>query len=118
MNSRRRRLPIKSLSFLFVVASLLSPSIAQRPQPPQPPTYDPKLISEIKAIQKAALESDYAYRQLAHLSNNIGARLSGSPQAQKAVEYTAAELRKLGLLLHEDAATLREKNALEITRDS
>src|SRR6185503_18103007 len=38
-----------------------------------------------------------AYRQLAHLSNNIGARLSGSPQAQAAVEYTAAELRKLGL---------------------
>jgi Zn-dependent M28 family amino/carboxypeptidase len=55
------------------------------------------LVADIKAIQKAALESDYAYRQLAHLSNNIGARLSGSPQAQAAVEYTAAELRKLGL---------------------
>ena len=97
MNSRRNRLPIKSLSFFFVVASLLPPSIAQRRQQPEAVSYDPKLISEIKAIQKAALESDYAYRQLAHLSNNIGARLSGSPQAQKAVEYTAAELRKLGL---------------------
>jgi Zn-dependent M28 family amino/carboxypeptidase len=97
MNSRRRRILIKSLSFLFVVTSLLSPSIAQRRQPPESATYDPKLISEIKAIQKAALESDYAYRQLAHLSNNIGARLSGSPQAQTAVEYTASELRKLGL---------------------
>src|SRR5204862_5389348 len=31
------------------------------------------------------------------LSNNIGPRLSGSPQAQAAVEYVAAELRKLGL---------------------
>ena len=97
MNSRRHGLPIKSLSFLFVVASLLSPSTAQRRQQPEAAAFDPKLISEIKAIQKAALESDYAYRQLAHLSNNIGARLSGSPQAQKAVEYTAAELRKLGL---------------------
>lgn len=97
MNSRRRRILIQSLSFLFAVTSLLAPSIAQRRQPPESATYDPKLISEIKAIQKAALESDYAYRQLAHLSNNIGARLSGSPQAQKAVEYTASELRKLGL---------------------
>jgi carboxypeptidase Q len=97
MNSRRHRLLIKPLTFLFAVTSLLSPSIAQRRQPPESATYDPKLIAEIKAIQKAALESDYAYRQLAHLSNNIGARLSGSPQAQKAVEYTAAELRKLGL---------------------
>jgi Zn-dependent M28 family amino/carboxypeptidase len=97
MNSRRRRILIKAFSFLFAVTSLLSPSIAQRRQPPEAPAYDPKLISEIKAIQKAALESDYAYRQLAHLSNNIGARLSGSPQAQTAVEYTASELRKLGL---------------------
>ena len=67
--------------FLCLIICVAAPVAAQRPQPPQPPTYDPKLISEIKAIQKAALESDYAYRQLAHLSNNMGARLSGSPQA-------------------------------------
>jgi hypothetical protein len=59
--------------------------------------YSPQLISEIKKVQQAALDSDYAYRQLAHLANNIGPRLSGSPQAQTAVEYVAAELRKLGL---------------------
>ncbi|MER3495936.1 MAG: peptidase M28 family protein, partial [Armatimonadota bacterium] len=29
--------------------------------------------------------------------NNIGPRLSGSPQAQQAVEYIAAEMRRLGL---------------------
>lgn len=62
-----------------------------------PVEFDQKLIGEIRKIQSAALQSDYAYRQLAHLSNNIGPRLSGSAQAQAAVEYTAAELRKLGL---------------------
>ncbi|HEY0370301.1 MAG TPA: M20/M25/M40 family metallo-hydrolase [Chthoniobacterales bacterium] len=46
---------------------------------------------------QAALTSDYAYRQVAHLSNNIGPRLSGSAQAQKAVEYVAGELKALGL---------------------
>src|ERR1700752_4923860 len=88
---------MKRILLVLIVAAAL-PVAAQQPTPtPTPVTYDPKLISEIKAIQKAGLESDYAYRQLAHLSNNIGARLSGSPQAQAAVEYTAAELRKLGL---------------------
>ena len=33
---------------------------------------------------------------MAHLSNNIGPRLSGSTQAAKAVEYVAAELKALG----------------------
>ncbi len=59
--------------------------------------YSPQLISELKQLQQAALASDYAYRQTAHLSNNIGPRLSGSPQAQRAVEYVADELKRLGL---------------------
>src|SRR5205085_6863281 len=50
----------------------------------------------LKTLQKAALESDYAYRQVAHLTNNIGPRLTGSAQAANAVEYVAGELRGLG----------------------
>jgi hypothetical protein len=42
------------------------------------------------------LNSDYAYRQVAHLANNIGPRLSGSAQAAKSVEYVASELKALG----------------------
>src|ERR1044072_2541405 len=81
-----------------LMGSVLVPGVlGQQAPPPSPPQYDPKLVSDIKEIQKAALQSDYAYRQLAHLSNNIGPRLSGSPEAQAAVEYAAAELRKLGL---------------------
>src|SRR5260221_3926208 len=72
---------------------------AQLSRPPQTPTlqYSSQLVSEIRKVQQAALGSDYAYRQLAHLANNIGPRLSGSLQAQAAVEYVAGELRKLGL---------------------
>lgn len=54
-------------------------------------------IAAMKQIQEAALASDYAYRQVAHLSNNIGPRLTGSAQAQKAVEDVAGELKALGL---------------------
>ena len=41
-------------------------------------------------LRDAAMKSDYAYNELQHLTDNIGPRLSGSPQAQQAVEYVAA----------------------------
>ena len=59
--------------------------------------YPSQLIAEMKQLHAAALSSEYAYAQLAHLCNNIGPRLSGSPQAQQAVQYVAAEMRRLGL---------------------
>jgi Zn-dependent M28 family amino/carboxypeptidase len=58
--------------------------------------FSPRTLSELKQLQHAALDSDYAYRQVAHLANNIGPRLSGSTQAAKAVEYVAGELEALG----------------------
>lgn len=51
----------------------------------------------IKAIYKMALTNGQSYQWLDHLSNRIGGRLSGSANAQLAVEYTKAELEKLGL---------------------
>ncbi len=62
-----------------------------------PPLYSEQTLSELRKLQKAAFTSDYAHRQVAHLCNNIGPRLSGSPQAQKAVDYVAAEMKALGL---------------------
>ena len=79
-----------------------SPSPARNQTLSSPtPTVSPSALSsqtvvELRQIQQAALGSDYAYRQVAHLSNNIGPRLSGSAQAAKAVEYVSAELKKLG----------------------
>src|SRR5262245_30748574 len=76
-----------------------TPAVAVDPNgspSPTPPVFSPQTLSELKQLQKAALESDYAYRQVAHLANNIGPRLSGSTQAAKAVEYVAAELKALG----------------------
>ncbi len=73
-------------------------SVMPTPSPsPTPVLYSPQTLADLKKLQAAALTSDYAYRQVAHLSNNIGPRLSGSAQAQKAVEYVAGELKTLGL---------------------
>ncbi len=43
------------------------------------------------------MASDYAFRQVAYLTENIGPRSAGSPQAEFAANYVADELRKLGL---------------------
>src|SRR5436190_19211296 len=61
-----------------------------------PAIFSPQTLAELKRLQQAALSSGYAYRQVAHLANNIGPRLSGSAQAAKAVEYVAAELKAVG----------------------
>ncbi|HJX24819.1 MAG TPA: PA domain-containing protein, partial [Chthoniobacterales bacterium] len=53
-------------------------------------------LADLKRLQQAALTSDYAYKQVAHLSDNIGPRLTGSAQAAKAVEYVANELKAIG----------------------
>ena len=52
---------------------------------------------QIKEIYETALTEGKAYDWLNHLSNQIGGRLSGSVQAQQAVDYTKAQLELLGL---------------------
>ena len=87
---------MKQLLVLLVVALCAAFAFAQTPSP-TPELYSARTVGEMRSIMRAALASDYAYRQTAYLSNSIGPRLSGSPQAERAVQYVAAEMRKLGL---------------------
>jgi carboxypeptidase Q len=71
-----------------------------------PSLFTPDLLRALETVRDAAMSSDYAWQQLAHLTENIGPRPSGSPQAQAAVEYVAGEMRKLGLDVHLEEATV------------
>ena len=51
----------------------------------------------LRKFYDLALMDGQSYSWLDHLSNKIGGRLSGSLQAEQAVEYTKEELEKLGL---------------------
>lgn len=53
--------------------------------------------NQIKEIYNEALSNGKAYSWLNYLSNQIGARLSGSVQAEKAVGYTQSVMDSLGL---------------------
>src|SRR5437660_2930606 len=82
-------------------------AFAQSPQPEAsstpsaspsatPIVFSEKTLIDLKQLRQAALASDYAFKQVAHLANNIGPRLTGSVQAAKAVEYVADEMKALG----------------------
>jgi len=52
---------------------------------------------QIKAFYDTALTEGNSYQWLNYLSNQIGGRLSGSVQAEQAVDYTKSQLDSLGL---------------------
>jgi carboxypeptidase Q len=93
--------------FLVILVSMISlVSYAQKPKGwadlPQESesatqAFPPQLRIELGRLRDAALADDYAYKELAHLTDSIGARPQGSPQADAAARYVADELRKLGL---------------------
>jgi hypothetical protein len=95
----RIRIPFASRTLLVVFLSSLFgvQVVAQRSERQAGYSYPPQLIAQLRQLHAAALSDDYAYLQLAHLCNNIGPRLSGSPQAQHAAQYVAAEMRRVGL---------------------
>ena len=99
-------------SFFLTVLSVLlfsdCPGQAQsqaKPPVAAPPMFSearqeslpPQLLEELTAIKSAAMTDDYAFHQLAHLTENIGPRPTGSLQAEAAANYVATELRQLGL---------------------
>jgi carboxypeptidase Q len=105
-----RRVSIALLTTVLLISPILV-SAQTQPQTPTTPAwmsapqtsqatqqnFPPLLQQQLSAIKAAALNDDYAYHQLSHLTENIGPRPTGSPQATAAAEYVAAELRKLGL---------------------
>src|SRR6185369_388240 len=107
---------MRKISLLLSIAILLlivsASGIAQTQQPPpQRPSFQERLtrlvnppagawtaeqLATMARLRDAALQDSYALNQLRHLTDNIGPRISGSPQAQHAVEYVAAQMRALG----------------------
>src|SRR5437764_1413080 len=100
-----RSIQFRLVCLLWLSSVLYGSRIAAQPTPVATPNASPsatpalfsaQTLAELKQLQQAALKSDYAYRQIAHLANNIGPRLSGSAQAAKAVDYVASELKAIG----------------------
>jgi carboxypeptidase Q len=98
--------PLSRQTVAFLCVLLLSASCAwTQTSPPKPATsFSPQLRSQLQSIRDAVLGSDYAWQQLAHLTENIGPRPAGSPAAQAASEYVGEQMKKLGLEVHLEPA--------------
>ena len=66
--------------------------------------WTPEQLTTLRKLRDLALTDPYALDELRHLTMNIGPRLSGTPQAQKAVDYVADEMRALGADVHLEKA--------------
>ncbi len=53
-------------------------------------------IRNMERLRDSAIRDPYAMNELRYLTDNIGPRLSGSPQAQRAVDWVAGEMRAQG----------------------
>jgi len=96
------RVGLVAVCFWFGLSSLLGVLVGQersRTMPGKTTNYSfgAGLTADLVTLRDAALEDDYAFKQLEHLTENIGPRISGSPQAEQAAQYVAEQLRKLGL---------------------
>jgi carboxypeptidase Q len=68
------------------------------PSPLPPPTVRIESYRAAAArIVGAALTSEHAYSRLAHLTDHIGNRLSGSQNLERAIEWALAEMKRDGL---------------------
>src|SRR5260370_35299303 len=59
-----------------------------------PIVFSQQTLADLKRLQQTALSSDYAYRQVAHLADNIAPRSTTSAPAANAGEYVAAALKR------------------------
>ncbi len=109
----RSCMPASSARFSLFALFLLGLNIAGYAQQPTQPTramqsrlqrfmggepgaWTPEQLATMARLRDAAIADPFAYIELEHLTDTIGPRLSGSPQAQAAVEWVAAEMRALG----------------------
>src|SRR6201984_634011 len=94
--SKRCLISLAACNLAYALQCAAQEPAASAPPAPTASPYSAQTLVDLKKLQEAALASDYAYRQVAHLSNNIGPRLTGSAQAAKAGDYVASELKAIG----------------------
>lgn len=85
----------RSILAAIAGATLLSGSCLGVAAADEPQT-DPATLATLARIRVAATHSDWAWEQLARLTDQIGPRLSGSPGHAAAIAQVAAAMRALG----------------------
>lgn len=106
----------------FAVSQTPKVSFTSIPQEDESATraFPQQLRNQLNRIREAAMQDSYAYSELEYLTDSIGPRPAGSPQAEAAVHWVADEMRKLGLEVRLEPVTvrrlIRESDAAELVQ--
>jgi carboxypeptidase Q len=99
---------VLTLGFFLAAAGAFSPAqlaAATKPAPPAlrhsaalaAPPADDALSTRLQAVAGAGMLGSHTFDYLSQLSDEVGARVTGSPEAAKAVEWGLATMRSIGL---------------------
>src|SRR5580658_618012 len=108
----RQGTPLRQAIYgLMVLCFVAPPNWAQNASTEAAPSVTEKLLTPVGSetgvwtrdqvatmgrIRDTTLADAYTYNELTYLSDSIGPRLTGSPQAAAAVQWVASEMRSLG----------------------
>ena len=91
----RRLLALAGFASLASLAFCLPPSDSTAAQPPSPS--DDGTLPGLTAIAGRGMMDSHVMDYLEELSDNIGGRVTGSPQAAQAIEWGVAKMKTIGL---------------------
>ncbi|MGH9682483.1 MAG: M20/M25/M40 family metallo-hydrolase [Candidatus Acidiferrales bacterium] len=91
---RRYLLILCAAVFLCAIAR---PAISAAGSSDQPTSLDPETLKALAAVAGAGMMETHTYEYLEELSDDIGARVTGSPEAAKAIAWGAEKMKAIGL---------------------
>jgi hypothetical protein len=102
---------VAAVGFMAAAGQATAQNVPAQPAPAQAPSildrldamisggksaWTPDQLRTMERLRDAAMRDPYAMNELRYLTDNIGPRLSGSPQSQRAVDWVAGEMQALG----------------------
>jgi carboxypeptidase Q len=85
----------QKIAVTLIAALAISGTLPAKPSP-QGPHEDGTAPALVKIAGEAMLES-HAFEYLTELSDDVGSRVTGSPEDQRAIDWGAAKMRAIGL---------------------
>ena len=90
----RKTLALASMAIFLLLARPASCANGTTPPPPPP---DDGTLKALAAVAGAGTMETHTYEFLEELSDNIGARVTGSPEAAKAIDWGVEKMQGIGL---------------------
>lgn len=93
--TRKASAPALVVIFFFIIGIAFAATANNRPAPP--PSANDALLPALSSIAGHGMLDIHAYPELEDLSDDVGARVTGSPQCNAAIQWGLDTMKKIGL---------------------